>query len=264
MSTAYRSRCLTALTRRQIEALPDKPWAPVILPTGAIEQHGPHLPVAVDSLLGQTWALGMAERLQGQVSAYFAPAITVGKSNEHVGFPGTLMISRDSLRAQILTVAEQIAAWGFRSLLVLNTHGGNTAVILATLREIRARLALRCDLLRGAPCPDLSPQENAWGFHAGEFETSLLLAEAPHLVRMEKARLHYAGRIDAPGELRPEFAPATFAWAAQDLSPDGTLGDAPAATAEKGRRWRDAMIDAQLAFVAKWCAESKAACASTR
>lgn len=257
MSTAYRHRCLTARTPRQIQALPDKAWAPVILPTGAIEQHGPHLPVAVDSLLGQTWARGIAERLDGEVSAYFAPPITVGKSNEHAGFPGTLMISRDSLRAQILAVAEQIAAWGFRSLLILNTHGGNTAVIQTTLREIRARSGLRCDLLRGAHCPDLSAQENTWGFHAGEFETSLLLAEAPGLVRMEKARLRYAGRIDDPGELRPEFAPATFAWISQDLTPDGTMGDAPAATAEKGRRWRDAITAAQVAFLAKWCADMR-------
>lgn len=257
MPTAYRSRCLTALTRRKIEALPDRSWAPVILPTGAIEQHGPHLPVAVDSLLGQTWARGIAENLNGATSAYFAPPITVGKSNEHVGFPGTLMISRDSLRAQILAVAGQIAAWGFRSLLILNTHGGNTAVIHTTLREIRAHPGLRCDLLRGAYLPDLSAQENTWGFHAGEFETSLLLAETPHLVRMGKAACRYAGRIDDPGELRPEFAPATFAWASQDLSPDGTMGDAPAATADKGRLWRDAIIAAHVAFVEKWCAEMR-------
>ena len=257
MSPIYRRRCLTALTRHQIDALPDKAWAPVILPVGAIEQHGPHLPVAVDSLLGQTWARGIAGRLDGSISAYFAPAITVGKSNEHAGFPGTLMISRESLRAQILTVANQVAAWGFRSLLILNTHGGNTAVIQTTLREIRARTGLRCDLLRGGHTADLSPQESTWGFHAGEYETSLLLAEAPHLVRMDKAACRYVGHIDDPGELRPEFAPATFAWVTQDLTPDGILGDAPSASAEKGVRWRDAMIAAQVAFIAKWCAEMK-------
>jgi creatinine amidohydrolase len=259
MSPAYRHRYLPAMTRARIASLPDKVWAPVLLATGAIEQHGPHLPVAVDSLLGEMWIEEMIKNLAPGAACYVAPPITVGKSNEHVGFPGTLMISKDTLREQVLLVARQTAAWGFRSLLLVNTHGGNSAVLRTTLREVRERLGLRCAFLGGEYRPDLSEQEATWGFHAGEYETSLLLATAPHLVAMEKALCHYPGRLGDSGELRPEHAPATFAWAAQDISPDGVMGDAPAATVAKGARWRDGLAAAQSAWLARWCAEMRGA-----
>ena len=127
---SYRDRYLPAMTLRRIRALPDKAWAPVILATGAIEQHGPHLPVAVDALMGQVWLSLALARLPAGASCYVAPPITIGKSNEHTGFPGTLMISRDTLRSQILAVARQAQAWGFRSIAVINTHGGNVPVLV--------------------------------------------------------------------------------------------------------------------------------------
>lgn len=258
MFPAYRQRYLPAMTRARIAALPDKVWAPVLLATGAIEQHGPHLPVAVDSLLGQMWIGELINRLPPGTSCYVAPPITIGKSNEHAGFPGTLTISKDTLRDQILLVARQVSAWGFRSLLILNTHGGNSAVIHTTLREVRARLGLRCAFLGGDYRPDLSEQEATYGFHAGEYETSLLLAAAPHLVAMEATTRHYPGRLDDPGELRPECAPATFAWASQDISPAGVMGDATAATAAKGGLWRDGLAAAQSDWLARWCAQMRA------
>src|SRR4051812_31120836 len=92
---AYRDRYLPAMTARQIAALPDRDWAPVIVGTGAIEQHGPHLPVAVDSFLGQVWLNRLLGNLPEGASAYATLPITIGKSNEHVGYPGTLSISKD-------------------------------------------------------------------------------------------------------------------------------------------------------------------------
>jgi creatinine amidohydrolase len=86
MST--RAHYLPAMTKAQIDALPDKAWAPVIVTTGAIEQHGPHLPVAFDSLMGQVWLDRVLPLLPPSVSCYVAPPITIGKSNEHTGFPG--------------------------------------------------------------------------------------------------------------------------------------------------------------------------------
>lgn len=257
MFPSYRKRYLPAMTRAQIAALPDKAWAPVILQTGAVEQHGPHLPVAVDSLLGQVWVSELVKNLRPGASCYIAPPITIGKSNEHVGFPGTLMISKDTLRAQILTVARQVAAWGFKSLVILNTHGGNSAVTHVTLREVRAKLGLRCAPIGGGYRPDVSEQEGAWGFHANEVETALLLAVAPQWVKMDGAVCHYPGRVGDPGELRPEFAPATFSWASQDISPSGIMGDAPAGTAANGARWRDGIVAAHAEWLVKWCAEMK-------
>jgi creatinine amidohydrolase len=234
---SYRARYLPAMTPRQIRALPDRAWAPVILATGAIEQHGPHLPVAVDALMGQVWLTRALARLPAGASCYVAPPITIGKSNEHTGFPGTLMISRETLRQQILAVARQVHAWGFRSLAVINTHGGNVPVLIPTLREIRSTLGLRAGVLQARQADGISAQEAAFGIHAGEVETSWVLAAAGPLVDMARAEREYPARLEDPGEVRPVAAPALVAWASRDVSLSGIMGDAAAATAGKGERW---------------------------
>jgi creatinine amidohydrolase len=254
----YRARYLAAMTPAQIAALPDKAWAPVIINTGAIEQHGRHLPVAVDSVLGQAWITLLLEHLPPGASCYVAPAITVGKSNEHTGFPGTLMISKGTLRQLLLTIARQIHAWGFKTLLILNTHGGNTAVTAYTLREITATLGLRAEPLGSKVELDISVQEKKFGYHANEAETALLLALAPHTVTMERAVCEYSGRVDDPGELRPEQGVATRSWVSQDLSRSGVMGDAPAGTAEKGRRWFELSTGGLAEEIGRICREMKA------
>ncbi|HEY1847975.1 MAG TPA: creatininase family protein [Opitutaceae bacterium] len=234
---SYRDRYLPAMTARRIACLPDKARAPVLLATGAIEQHGPHLPLAVDALMGQVWLSLALARLPEGVSCYVAPPITIGKSNEHTGFPGTLMISRGTLRSQVLAVARQIHAWGFRSLAVINTHGGNVPVLVPTLREARTMFGIRAAVLQSTPTEGLTPQEASFGIHAGEVETSWILAAAPHLVDLAKAVCEYPARIDDPGSLRPVSAPGLVAWASRDVSKSGVMGDAASATREKGERW---------------------------
>ncbi|HSI09726.1 MAG: creatininase family protein [Rariglobus sp.] len=233
------TRLLTALTTEELAALPDKARALVILPTGAIEQHGHHLPVGTDTLLGRLWLAHALPKLPADAPVYVAPALVYGKSNEHLGFAGTLTISARTLRRQLLAQAAHLKALGFRQLAVLNTHGGNSAILVATLREIQTTLGLRAGMLSGYYRPQLSPQETAFGFHAGEWETSLLLAGAPELVRMDRAVCEYPARIDAPGVLRPEASAAVFAWKTTDISRSGVMGDATQATAEKGARWLD-------------------------
>ncbi len=236
---AYHDRYLPAMTLAQITALPDKARTPVLITTGAIEQHGPQLPVAVDSFLGQVWLTRLFAALPAAVRSrvLVGPAITVGKSNEHVGFPGTLYISKDTLRLQLLALARQLHAWGFRSVLILNTHGGNSAVLVYTLREIEALLGIKIGFIRNTAKIVLPPQEAAYGFHANTVETALLYAAAPQFTRPADAPCHYPARIDDPGELRPECAPATYSWASQDISPHGVMGDATVATAGEGEVW---------------------------
>jgi creatinine amidohydrolase len=250
---SYRDRYLPAMTAARIHALPDKHWAPVIVATGAVEQHGPHLPVSVDAQLGQVWLSLALARLPLGVSCYVAPAVTVGKSNEHLGFPGTLMISKGTLRELLLATARQASAWGFRQLAILNTHGGNISVIAYTLREIRETLGLRADFLLGNVDRGLSQQEATYGFHAGEVETSLMLAAAGHLVRMERARCEYPARLEDRGALKPEAAPATFSWATQDVSATGIMGDAPSASEEKGRLWLEMGVQRYVEQIAELC-----------
>lgn len=252
----YRSRYLPAMTRREIAALPDKAWAPVILPVGAIEQHGPHLPVAVDSYLAQVWIEQLLPRLPAGASCYVAPAITIGKSNEHTGFPGTLSISKETLRLQLLAIAHQVDAWGFRQLAILNTHGGNLAVLGYTLREIRATYGLRAGMLVNRHTAEVSPQETAYGMHANEVETALMLATAPDLVK-EGAVCDYGAKLGDTRDLRPERAAVTFAWVAQDLSRTGIMGDAPAGTREKGERWVAHLAEGLAQAVATVCAEGQ-------
>ena len=256
---SYRDRYLPAMTLRQVGALADKAWAPVILATGAIEQHGPHLPVAVDALMGQVWLSLALARLPAGASCYVAPPITIGKSNEHTGFPGTLMISRDTLRSQILAVARQIHAWGFRSLAVINTHGGNVPVLVPTLREIRELFGLRAGLLQSGPVAGLSAQEATVGIHAGEVETSWVMAAAGRLADPSRAVCEFPARIEDPGEVRPVAAPALVAGASRDVSKSGVMGDATAATAEKGERWLEEGAAAYAAAIAEVCRIGRAA-----
>lgn len=236
---SYRSRYLPAMTPAQIAALPDKEITPVIIATGAIEQHGPQLPVAVDSFMGQHIISRIFAALPDDAPAFVAPPITVGKSNEHVGFPGTLYISKSTLRLQLLALARQLHAWGFRRLLFLNTHGGNTSVLIYVRREIEFTLGMKTAPLSHGTKFDLPPQEAAYGFHANTVESAWLYAAAPQFTRPEAAPCEYPARLDDPGELRPEAAPATFAWASQDLSKTGVMGDATVATATQGAAWLD-------------------------
>lgn len=255
---AYRDRYLPAMTAARIRALPDKSWAPVILTTGAIEQHGPHMPVAVDALMGQVWLCLALSRLPAGAACYVAPPITIGKSNEHTGFPGTLMISRDTLRSQILAIARQVHAWGFRSLAVINTHGGNVPVLVPTLREVRALFGMRAAVLPSAAATGICAQEAAFGIHAGEVETSWILAAAARLTDMSKAVCEYPAQMGDPGEVRPVAAPALQAWASRDLSKSGIMGDASAATASKGERWLEQGADCYAAAIAEICRAGRA------
>ncbi len=260
----YRDRYLPAMTRTQIAALPDKTWAPVLVATGAIEQHGPHLPVAVDALMGQIWLTQALARLPPGASAYVAPAITIGKSNEHTGFPGTLMISKTTLRHLLLAIARQVRAWGFRHLAVLNTHGGNRSVIGYTLDEIRQSLGLRATLLERRIDLGLSAQESTYGFHAGLVETAWMLAVASPLVSMAEAVCEYPAGIADPGQLRPEAAPATFSWATRDISRTGVMGDARSATVEQGRIWIDRLAQNYAEQIAELCREGQAPAPDSR
>ncbi|CAM2773709.1 creatininase family protein [Rariglobus hedericola] len=231
------SRELASLTAFELAAIPDKAHALVIIPTGAIEQHGHHLPLGTDALLGRVWLQHALPKLAADAPVFVAPSLTYGKSNEHTGFAGTITLTARTLRRQLLSLATHLKAQGFRQIAVLNTHGGNSAVIVPVLRELQSILGLRAGMLSGYYRPSQSPQEASFGFHAGEWETSLLLATAPELVHMDRAVCEYPARTDAPGTLRPEGAAAVFAWKTSDLSQSGVMGDATLATAEKGTRW---------------------------
>lgn len=250
----YRDRYLPALTLKEILSLPEKSSALVIIPVGAIEQHGPHLPVGVDSLIGQARLDRTLPLLPEIANVWVAPAIQIGKSNEHTGFPGTLVVSKTVLRRQLLAIASQLKEWGFRSIAVLNTHGGNRQVLAYTTREIEDELGLAVHPLPYSSGLDLNPQESAFGFHAGQVETAIMLEIMDEgTIDMTRAQCEYPARIGDSGQLRPESAPAIFSWVTVDVSTSGVMGDATAAKKDWGRNWLDAECKSLAASILRIC-----------
>jgi creatinine amidohydrolase len=126
---------------------------------------------------------------------------------------------------------------------LFNTHGGNAALVDVMARDLRAEFGLRTFTLfgsAGAKFEGLSPQEAAYGFHAGEVETAWLLSATPELVKTDRYTKNYIADISKPELLKPEFSGANFAWLTRDIAESGVLGDPSAATAENGERWMKA------------------------
>jgi creatinine amidohydrolase len=258
MYPSYRDRYLPALSLTQIDEIPQKESSPVILPVGAVEQHGPHLPVGVDALIGQARLDYALPRLPQHSPVWVAPAIQIGKSNEHTGFPGTLMISKTVLRRQLLAIAGQLKAWGFSCLLILNTHGGNIQVLNYTLREMEDSLDLDVRRLRFINDLPSDPQEAAYGFHAGEVETAIMLEILDgHGIDLSLAPCEFPARLEDEGQLRPEDAPAIYSWVTSDISTTGVMGNARAATRERGKALLEAETDSLVRQIKEVCEELK-------
>ena len=233
------ARNFAYLTWKQVDALPRETTL-LVLPTAAIEQHGHHLPLATDTLINNL-LLGKALELVPAVMPVFAlPPVCYGKSNEHIGYPGTLAVSAQTFLAVVRDIGASIAAAGFRKVVLYNTHGGNTSLVDVLARDLRAEFGLRTFSLfgsAGAEFAGLSPQERAYGFHAGEVETAFLLHATPELVHAGEYTINYIARADEPELLKPEGSSANFAWLTRDIAPSGVMGNPAPATAAKGERW---------------------------
>lgn len=233
------ARNFAYLTWKQVDALPRESTL-LVLPTAAIEQHGHHLPLATDTLINNL-VLGKALALVPQDLSIFAlPPVCYGKSNEHLGFSGTLSVSASTFLAVVRDLGASIATGGFKKVVLYNTHGGNTSLVDVLARDLRAEFGLRTFSLFGSPgatFEGVSQQERTYGFHAGEIETAYLLHATPELVHVQEYTTNYIARVDAPELLRPEGSSANFAWLTRDIAPSGVLGDPTAATAENGERW---------------------------
>jgi len=233
------SRQFAYLTWKQVEAL-DKQRTLLVLPTAAIEQHGHHLPLATDTLINNLLLGKALDKLPAEAPVYALPNFCYGKSNEHIGFPGTLALSASTFMAVIRDIGASVKASGFHRVCLYNTHGGNTALDDVMARDLRAEFGLRTFYLSGAAgarAIGINEQERAYGFHAAEWETSLMLAATPELVRSDQYTVNYIAQIDNPKLLLPEFAPATFSWLTRDIAPSGVMGDPTPATAENGAKW---------------------------
>jgi creatinine amidohydrolase len=224
-----------------------------VLPVAAVEQHGPHLPLGVDAMIMEGCVARVAARLPGDLDVVFLPMQSVGVSLEHRDFPGTLSISQETGARLLVEIAEGVLRAGVKKLVLMNAHGGNSALISTVALELRARfgiLAVTCSWARfGYPDGLFSAQEQRHGIHGGEIETSLMLAFRPELVDMGRAKNFPPATLDFERDfawLRAD-RPAGFGWMTQDLSPAGAMGDASKATVEKGEAtadyWATAFIE---------------------
>lgn len=215
-----------------------------VLPVGATEQHGPHLPLSVDQALVDGIVAAALPRLAPELPVLVLPTQQVGYSPEHAAFLGTLTLSAQTVIATWVELGECVARAGVRKLLLFNSHGGQVSFTDIVARELRTRCGLivyGCSWwnlpLGDAVTGLFSPEEHRFGVHAGEIETSLMLALRPGSVRMAQAR-------DFPSSSRQRAArypvlgngrSAKLGWAMQDYNPEGAAGNAAAATAEKGQ-----------------------------
>jgi creatinine amidohydrolase len=233
------ARNFAYLTWKQVDALP-RATTLLLLPTAAIEQHGHHLPLATDTLINNLLLGKALDLVPAELPIYALPPVCYGKSNEHIGFPGTLSVSAQTFLAVVRDLGASIAAAGFKKVVLYNTHGGNTSLVDVLARDLRAEFGLRTFSLfgsAGAPFEGVKEQERTYGFHAGEIETAFLLHATPELVRAGEYTSNYIARVDRPELLKPEGSSANFAWLTKDIAPSGVMGDPTPATAENGERW---------------------------
>jgi creatinine amidohydrolase len=232
----------------QLAAL-DPERSVAVLPVGATEQHGPHLPLGVDSVIAEAVLDAAAPHLQGVSTVLQLPTLPIGLSPEHAAYPGTLSLSAATAQALWCEVGASVARAGLRKLVILNGHGGHVGLMDIVGRELRLRHQMLVWGVSWYQLPwlepdghdlegDLSASERRFGVHAGQVETSVMLALAPHTV--DRAAL---ADFSSTSAQRAQQYPilgngrsAKLAWQMQDLNPAGAAGNAAAADPDWGRR----------------------------
>ncbi len=246
------SRFWADLTSRhfaQLAASPSIASTVAVLPVAAIEQHGPHLPMSVDTTLVNGVVNASLAHLPDDLPVLFLPTQQIGKSNEHIRFPGTLTLSAQTLISVWMELGASVARSGLKKLVLLNSHGGQVSVMDIVARDLRTAhdVIVYHTSWYNLPLGDVvtglfPPEEHRFGIHAGDMETSMMLALAPQLVDMAQAKNFHSTSQDraAACPILGNGSSAKLGWQMQDYNPQGAAGNALAATAAKGQLLVDA------------------------
>ena len=226
----------------------------LLQPVGAVEQHGPHLPLGTDLIVAEAVAEAVVDERGEQLDLWLLPPIACTKSNEHAWAPGTIWLSPETMLAVLRDMGRSLARLGARRLAFVNGHGGNTALLNVACRELRLEHDLLTFLLHPAVPPDhggpSSADELGMGIHAGLDETSMMLHLRPDTVAMDRAQRHVPESLAANDQVRFGGS-VSFGWVSSDFGPSGVIGDPTGATAERGRE----LFEAAVAAIGAACAE---------
>ncbi len=229
----------SAMTTAEIAASNTADWI-VVMPIAAIEQHGPHLPLMTDTAIAEVHLMNVKINLPQDLPVSFLPVMWVGASQEHQSFPGTLSLSATTLITVLNEIGDSLARAGIRKLVIVNAHGGNVPVMEVVARDLRARhgmFVVQSAWHRfGYPEGLFTEEEQAHGIHGGDYETSVMMAACPDLVRDDK-RANFVSRgvaMEKDYTRLRATSRISFGWLSEDLSPSGAMGDAASATELKG------------------------------
>ncbi len=239
--SGLKSQYWQELSTEEIAAA-DRERTVVVIPVGAVEQHGPHLPVGVDAILNDGLLKDALGRLPEGFPVLALPPQPVGWSDEHGDFPGTLSISAETLTAVWCEIGASVARAGFRRLVFFNSHGGQSEIAKIVCRKLRISHHVLAVAANWYALVDLSDMidagERRHGIHAGTVETSMIMHLRPDLVRRDKLANFEPSSVEMARTYRrlgPTGA-SPFGWMTQDLHASGAVGNAALADAEMGRR----------------------------
>jgi creatinine amidohydrolase len=248
-------RYWSQLTTRDFAAL-DVAATVAVLPLGATEQHGPHLPLGVDTVLADGIVAAALPLLPAELPVLFLPTQQIGLSPEHARFAGTLTLSAETVIRMWNEIGAGVARAGVKKLVLFNAHGGHVGAMDIVARELRAEHGLIVYSVSwfNLPLGDAGTQfdagEHRFGVHAGDIETSMMLALAPQQVRMAEAKNFRSTSEQRAADyaILGNGKSAKLGWAMEDYNPQGAAGNAAAATAARGQAVVDAAAE-QLALL---------------
>ena len=219
----------------------------IVLPVGAIEQHGPHLPMSVDAVIADEVASALLNAVGDDIDLWLLPTLAVSKSNEHVWSPGTLSLSTETLLRVLDDLAACVAATPVRRLVFLNGHGGNSSLLVTACRDLRVAHGLLTFLIHpfippasGGPSTE---EELGMGIHGGLHETALFAYLRPGQVDMKQA-VRSVPEWMATNEWVRFGGSVQFGWTSRDFGPEGHIGDPSGATVDLGRHLFDEVVGA--------------------